>query len=111
MIDTIHEIVYANYSDGNFCLSQIADFLKLSVAYISKVYRNYTGDSLSSFINMVRVEKAAELLEKTDLSVNQIMNRIGIDNESNFYRNFKKHFGSTPKEYALRIQMNKSMPG
>ena len=108
LIDAIKDIVNANYSDSSFCAAVVADMLKVSLNHISKVFKNNTEISLVDYINEVRMKKAAELLESLDISVNQVMTRVGIDNESNFYRNFKKKFGTTPKEYVLNIQLSKT---
>lgn len=45
------------------------------------------------------MEKAGELLLDSDLTVAEIMERIGFSNRTQFYRLFQKNYGMTPREY------------
>jgi AraC-like DNA-binding protein len=75
--------------------------LKLSPNYIGKIFKDYEGMSFSEYLNKFGVEKAAEWLINSDLEVNMIMLKVGMDSESTFYRIFKKYFVLSPREYVI----------
>ena len=102
LIETIMSIVNANYSDPGLCLQQIASLLKMSPTYIGRIFKDSSDMSVADYINEVRLCKSVELLEKSSLSINEIIGRVGIESESHFYKHFKKKFGTTPKEYILK---------
>ena len=60
------------------------------------------GLSFIDWLNRERVEKACALLENTDLRVNEIAIRVGIDNANYFSVLFKKLTGSNPLEIRER---------
>jgi AraC-like DNA-binding protein len=102
--ETVLEIVAKNHADPNLSLQQIASLMRMSSDYVGRIFRIDQGFSVAEAINDYRIEKAAEWLRNTDLEVKQIMLRVGIDNESHFYRQFKAHFSVTPREYALHMR-------
>jgi YesN/AraC family two-component response regulator len=55
------------------------------------------GISFSEYLIEARIRKATELLEQTRLPVEEIAERIGIDNVSYFYKFYKRETGRTPR--------------
>jgi len=105
-VDTVKEIISNNYSDSSLYIQGIASMMKISSAHLSKIFKNVTNTKLSEYIIDFRLNQAAELIEKTNLSINNISFNVGIENTSYFYRIFKKKFGITPKEYAMKTTSN-----
>jgi AraC-like DNA-binding protein len=106
IVSTAKEIINSIYNDPNLCLIHIADMLKINQRRLGKVFKDTEGISIAEYINSVRLEKAAELLETSHLNVNEIITRVGVQNETYFYDLFKKKYGITPKEYSLKIHIN-----
>lgn len=106
MIETIKEIVRANYKDLNLSLQSVADLLKMSSVYVGRLFKKAEGLSLADYINEVRLEQTMQLLEKGNYTVNEIMERTGFSNQSHFFRSFKKKFGTTPREYRLKKSLS-----
>lgn len=71
-----------------------------------KKFKKCTDISLNEFILNVRMKQAVHLLTNTDMSVNQVTENIGIENENYFYRLFKKVYGCTPREFAKKREGN-----
>jgi len=94
-------IIINNYSDSSLCTNQIADMMKLNPRRISRIFKEFSGVTIAEYISEVRLKKAAELLENTQISVCEIIEKIGLENESYFYKIFKARFRCTPKEYSL----------
>lgn len=95
------DIIINNYSDSSLCANQIADIMKMSPRRLSRIFKDFSGVTIAEYISEVRLKKAAELLENTQISVYEIIEKIGLENESYFYKVFKARFRCTPKKYSL----------
>jgi AraC-like DNA-binding protein len=95
MKDTIRQIVADNYTDPGFGIGSIAEAIGKSPYYISRIYKDQTGEGILDLINRVRIEKAKELL-KQDLTQELIAEKVGFTNVRTFQRVFKKIEGTTP---------------
>lgn len=83
----------------NLKVSDLATRLHSNRNYIYHAINVEMGVSFSDYINGLRVDYAARLLEaKPDLSINDVMIKSGFTSTSAFYRNFKKFKGITPTE-------------
>lgn len=80
-------------------LDDIAEALHLSKFYLSRLFRNETGSSISQYLTARRIKIACRLLQTTDDSVERIGGEVGIPNPSYFIRLFKKVVGTTPLKY------------
>ena len=61
--------------------------------------KELTGLSTSEFIRTIRLKRALQLFETTDLSVKEVMYRTGFNTASYFSKCFKKQFGIIPSKY------------
>jgi len=109
VVDTILEMIQCNYSDATICSKKIADTLKMSVPYISRIFREETGQSIANHIEDFRLSKAAELLIISNYTVTEIVTEVGMQNESNFYKRFKAKYALTPKEYSFKYARHKKL--
>lgn len=83
-------------------VSRAAQLTQLSESYFAHIFKRDMGLSFIDWLNRERVEKACALLENTDLRVNEIAIRVGIDNANYFSVLFKKLTGSNPLEIRER---------
>jgi AraC-like DNA-binding protein len=102
LVQTMKNIVKSNYMDPGFNVQQIGDMMKMSPVYLGRVFKSVAQVPFTDYLNETRLNQAVALMRETQNSINQIMIKVGIENESYFYRLFKKKFGSTPKEFLLR---------
>lgn len=107
IVETIKQIINQKYMQQSLCLQEIADNLKMSSNYVGRIFKENMGISVAQYINQVRIEMAAKWLDSSDLSVKEIMYKVGIESEAHFYRHFKNQFGVTPKEYSLKRVIKK----
>lgn len=95
--------VLKEYIDRHFeqdlSLDTLGEVVHLHPAYLSRIFKEVTDVNLSGYITDIRMQKAAGLLEKTDLKVNEVMQRVGYQKSQHFSKLFKEKFGVTPKEY------------
>ena len=91
-----------HYMDDIY-LEKIAHEIGLSAKYVSRMFRETTGITITDYINTIRMNKAKELLEQTELKVNEIAERVGIASRTTFLRVFKKQEGVSPTDFrAMR---------
>lgn len=102
--DAVLDMVQLNYTDNGLCADQIAIHLKMNPRKLAKTFKETEGLSIADYINEVRLKKAAELLAGAKSSVVEVISQVGYENESYFYRIFKRRYGMTPKEFALRFK-------
>jgi two-component system response regulator YesN len=101
------EYIRNNCTDENFSIDQLSEHLKISKSYLSKLYKDETGDSLWNFVIQLRMAKAKEMLMNTDFTNYEIARRIGYSSEYHFSRVFKEIVGVPPSVYKkLYIHKN-----
>jgi len=83
-------------------LGELANSSFLSTSYFSKEFKRETGRSPKQFIIKERLEKAKNLLLKSNKSLKQISNELGYISESYFFRQFKHETGLTPMEFSKK---------
>lgn len=67
--------------------------------YFNRLMRKHRGITLKQYVQKRRLSEAKMLLMNTDLSVNNIMNRVGYQNSQYFYQLFEKEAGMTPTQF------------
>lgn len=98
VISLITSYIENNYAKDLY-LEAIANEIGLSAKYISRMFKETTGSSITDYISLIRIAKAKEFLAHTDLKMNEIADRIGIFSRTTFLRLFKKYEGISPIEY------------
>lgn len=96
--------------EERFCstitLEDIASKLNISPYYLSHIFSNESGFSLSHYLRDVRMSKAAGLLEDHRLNINEIALSVGFSDPIYFRRVFKAYFGMSPKAYRTKMIIN-----
>ena len=80
-------------------VGDIAKALGTSISYLSRIFKENTGETIIRTINNKRIEKAKAYLKETDYKVYEVADILGFENVTYFLRFFKKHTGMSPKEY------------
>lgn len=90
------------YISESFCeditLDSVAKIVNYNSSYFSRCFKKYTGHGFNSFLNVLRIEKAESLLQKSNVSISSIAKECGYQNVQSFIRCFKQLKGCTPKE-------------
>lgn len=98
----IRQMIENQYTSPDFSISNIADSFDVSVAYVSYLFKNDTGENVSDYVWNLRLARAKELLLTTDLSVDSISVSVGYVSTSSFRRKFKQDTGVTPSQFRSR---------
>lgn len=92
--------IESHFKDGS--LAQISAQLKRPPYSVSRLLKQRTGRSFKELLQQRKLQQAAYLLTATPLSVEAVRNAIGYSNSSYFYRQFRKQYGCSPKEFRAR---------
>ena len=90
--------IMENYSQ-KLTVEDIASQVYLSKSYLSRIFKEETGDSLTAYINKIRIEKSIELLVDKSLSLTDISDMAGFEEQSYFTKVFKSITGDTPAKF------------
>ena len=83
-------------------VESIADALSLNSSYLSKLFKQEMGVTLSRYIRNQKIEVACNMLRHLDESSLTIANYLGFSSQSHFIQVFKKTTGMTPEEYRRK---------
>jgi YesN/AraC family two-component response regulator len=97
-IERVREFLERNYHK-RVSLDDVADLVCLSPKYLSRLFKEKTGEGFNEYRIGVKMEKAGEILRETGLTVNEVSYRLGYRNMESFIRMFKKVKGLTPTEF------------
>ncbi|MGN0968624.1 MAG: AraC family transcriptional regulator [Oscillospiraceae bacterium] len=99
-ITAILRYIQSNYQ--TLTLTEAAHFFNYSEAHLSRIIKKYSGQTFSDIIKTIRLQKAVELLEKTNLSISEIAEQMGYTDNSHFHKVFKHAYGVTPIQYRQK---------
>ena len=71
----------------------------LSISHFRRLFRKINGQSIYSFYNNVRFNRAFELLVYTNKNITNVAKILGFSNIHNFSRAFQKYTGTTPSDF------------
>lgn len=97
----LYAIVKDHLLDG-ITLEQVAAELQETPSAISHRLKRKFGMSFSEYMGRIRIERAKQLLRRSKLSATEIARRVGIADQSNFSKLFKKLEGVSPSEYKRK---------
>ena len=80
-------------------IRDMADLLHMNETYFCRYFKARLGKTPVEYINNLRIEEAAMLIQETDQRILDICYQVGFDNVSYFIRCFKERKNSTPKQY------------
>lgn len=92
-----------NYLDEHYAerimLDDIADRYHINKYYLTKIFKEAYGSTISSYLIIIRITKAKQLLRFTDMTVDEIGAAVGMGDANYFSRMFRKVEGISPREY------------
>ena len=82
-------------------LSELAVEMKVDVYWLSREIKKKSGKTYKELLQEKRMQQAVYLLINSRIAVSDIIEAVGYDNTSYFYRKFKERYGISPKEYRI----------
>ena len=101
LVSRVRVMIQNQLGDSTLTVRQLAEQAGCTADYLSNLFSIATREHLSSYINRLRVERAAHLLRESSLSGKEIAWACGFSSQSYFIRAFRAHFGQTPKTWRV----------
>lgn len=92
------DYIYNNKSE-NISAENMANICHVSQGYFSRLFKKETGENFSIYLAKLKIEWAKNLLEETDMHVNEVSQELGFSESGYFIKIFKKYEGVTPSIY------------
>ncbi|MGL5086563.1 MAG: PocR ligand-binding domain-containing protein [Clostridium sp.] len=92
------DYIYNNKSE-NISAEKMANICHVSPSYFSRLFTKETGENFSTYLSKLKTEWAKNLLEQTDMHINEISEELGFSETGYFIKIFKKYEGVTPSLY------------
>lgn len=92
-------ISYMNYNYRTATVENIAEHFHLSRPYLSRIFKAHTNTTIIQALQRIRLERASELLIRTQMSVHDISEAVGYGDITFFIRVFRKTYQETPLQY------------
>lgn len=87
-------------------MTEVASHVKLNPSYFSVLFKKMTGESFTSCLTRIRMEKAVHLLSSTDMKIFEVAAATGFEGSNYFINVFKQFYAMSPKEYRNRFREN-----
>ncbi|WP_372661104.1 helix-turn-helix domain-containing protein [Cohnella sp.] len=104
VIDKVLLYIQQQYNRSDMSLNLLASEFRLSVSYLSKLFKEQKECNFIDYLMDYRMSKAMEMLVGTDEMIRTIAEKVGYSNVNSFVRIFKKISGLTPTEYREKYK-------
>ena len=98
VVEASKKYIEANYTK-NITLDDLSMAVNISSYYLSRIFKENTGENFIDYLTRLRIERAKELLSTTQYSMKEIGVMSGYPDPNYFSKTFKKNVGVTPTEY------------
>ena len=85
-------------------LTELSGQVHLSPAYVSSMFKTFTGVGYKEYLTQVRLRHACDMLRQTGMKVYEIARETGYVDHLSFIKSFKKEMGLTPGEYRMMVK-------
>lgn len=103
---TVTDYIKNNLTADDLSQGAMAEMAGISREYFSRIFKNITGMNYSKWLNMIRLEKATELLADEGRSLTEIAMMSGFQSIPSFNRVFREEKGIAPGEYRTLFVRN-----
>lgn len=102
------EIIENQMDNPDFSVDEFSREMFMSRVTLYRKINSLTGKSPLDFIRSIRLKRAAQLLDKSGMSIAEVAYQVGFNNPKVFRKLFKEDFGITPSEYAANLKKKTS---
>lgn len=99
LIEDIKDYMKNNMANGDLSLSSIAQDFYVNPSYLSRIFKQEMGQNFSKYLTKLRMEKAIEIINETDMKAYQVAEAVGIKDPYYFSNCFKKFTGLSVNDY------------
>lgn len=95
------DYVEKNYAN-NFRIADLAEECYMSETHFRRIFQEKMNMTPIEYVNFVRIKKACELIDRTDISMEEVAQKVGFITPSTFNRNFRRIVGTSPYQWKKR---------
>ncbi|TLX78247.1 response regulator [Labilibacter sediminis] len=103
-LNKVMDVIEKNLTNRDFDADILAEKVASSPSTLYRKLKKSTQQTPGEFIKSIRLKRAAQFLAESDLSVSEIVEKVGYLDIQNFRRSFKNIFGCVPMEYRKQMQ-------
>lgn len=85
-------------------LENIAPLFGYNCSYLGKLFKQKTQKSFNTYLDELRIKMSKELLQRGDLKIYEVAEKVGYSNVDYFSTKFKKYEGVSPAEYRKHMK-------
>ena len=100
----LNKFILDNIANPDLGIDMVIDHMCISRSTLFYKMNDLTGLSTGKYIRKIRIDKAKQLLEKTDLSIGDLSAQLGFTESRYFSTVFKQETGETPLQYKKRVR-------
>ncbi len=98
------QIIDSQLANPDFEIGYLCQEMGMSRTRLYQKIKSISHQSIGDFIRTFRLKKAVQIMTHEDVSLTEVMVRIGIQTQSYFTKAFKKEFGKTPTQFIQEIK-------
>ena len=95
--EEILRFIEDNIPNKQLCLTMVTDHFRISAPTLQKRLSTCVGKTFSAYVEVVRINRARQLLQETERTVSEIADAVGYTNANSFYKAYKRCFGVAPR--------------
>jgi len=101
--ERLRRVLHAIEREPHRHIHELALECNLSQSHLQHLFKQHTGFRLGHLLNQQRLERAAELLSHSNMSVKEVASAVGYEHTSSFSRAFMRYFQTAPSQYRKQI--------
>jgi len=103
-LDKLMAIIEKQMNNSDFNVQQFASEVGMEASVLHRKMKAILNQSPGGFIRSIRMKRAVQLFEHSNISINEVADLVGYGNNVNYFSTaFRKHFGKSPKEFQRSL--------
>ena len=103
-VNHLLQVIDAQLVNPDFDIEHLCNQMGMSRTKLYQKIKSVSGQSIGDFVRTIRLKKAVQIMTHEDVSLTEVMYRIGIQTQSYFTKAFKKEFGKTPTQFMQEVK-------
>lgn len=99
LVEQVKAYIDEHFKDSNLNISMIGNHFDMKPTYLSKLFKDQTGEGLLDYINKIRIENSKQIIADQRINMTDVACCVGFNDVNAFIRTFKKYEGITPGKY------------
>ena len=101
MLIEVQKYINRNYFNENLSIAEVANVMKVSQAYLIRVFKRDLKMNFADYLTNVRIKNAIILMRDNELKLNDISKMVGYNTQHYFSNVFRKPVGISPQDYRI----------